>query len=807
MLIDLCENLLMAHNERKTEDIVREHFRQYKKDLIIEEQRSDNPRITKLLSLASKRGPGRGLPEFIIQYKENPDFLILVECKADPAKHESKDHEKYGDYAVDGALLYSSYLSREYDVLAIAVSGETKKTLRVSHFLWLRGGERAISAFGGEFLSPGDYLEKYLSREEKIRQDYEGLVLFSKRLNEQLHTYKIPESNRALLISCVLIALENPAFRKSYKEYKKAKDLAEELVSTAERQLRDSNIEQEKLDVLKNSFSFIIVSPSLAKADGVLRGIITDIDNNINRFKRTHKYHDYLGQLYVEFLRYANSDKGLGIVLTPPHITKFMAELCGVDKNSVVYDNCAGTGGFLVSAMGLMIEDAKDNSNRIKHIKAHQLIGTEQSPYIFALACSNMFIHEDGKTNMFWGSCFDDEVMKKVKEIHPNIGLLNPPYKSDKKKDTEELEFVLNNLECLERGGRCAAIVPMSGPLAQKGKVLQLKKKLLESHTLEAVLSMPDELFFNSDVSVVSCILVFTANIPHPQGKKTFFGYFKHDGFVKRKIKGRIDDCQRWISIRENWIRAYLNKEDIPGLSVNRVVSSEDEWCAEAYMETNYSGLSNDIFAEDILTYTSFELLNKVIMRATSDSYNKNSIKKFNTNGWKYFDLTRLFDISASRDELMEFLTPSDKTPYVTSSDGNNGVTAYVEEPASNPAGTITANRGGSVGYFFYQPVAYKATPVDVRILSPKFRINVYIGLFLKTILQLERYRFNYSRKMGSDRLAQFKIKLPAIKDEPDWRFMEDYIKSLPYSASLISDHPPGSTRPYNSRLWRRLEI
>ena len=114
-----------------------------------------------------------------------------------------------------------------------------------------------------------------------------------------------------------------------------------------------------------------------------------------------------------------------------------------------------------------------------------------------------MYIHQDGKTNIINGSCFDNNIIEKVKKIKPTIGLLNPPYKSDKKQDTDELEFILNNLACLADGGICVAIVPMQRALAQKGKVFELKKKLLEKHTLEAVFSMPDELFFNSKVSVV----------------------------------------------------------------------------------------------------------------------------------------------------------------------------------------------------------------------------------------------------------------------------------------------------------------
>lgn len=171
------------------------------------------------------------------------------------------------------------------------------------------------------------------------------------------------------------------------------------------------------------------------------------------------------------------------------------------------------------------------------------------------------------------------------------------------------------------------------------------------------------------------------------------------------------------------------------------------------------------------------------------DNINENSLLSndlsLGIQNWSYVNLTDLFEISASKDELIEELTEKGQTPYITSSDSNNGITSYVEEPPTNPGGTITANRGGSVGYFYYQPELYKATPVDVRILTPKFKINIYLGLFLKTILQLEKYRYNYSRKMGSDRLTQFKIKLPIRNNQPDWVFMEDYIKSLPYSSNL----------------------
>jgi len=219
------------------------------------------------------------------------------------------------------------------------------------------------------------------------------------------------------------------------------------------------------------------------------------------------------------------------------------------------------------------------------------------------LACSNMYIHQDGKTNIIHGNCFKKTIIEKIKKFKPTVGFLNPPYKANKKKDIEELSFLRNNLECLELGGICIAIVPMQSALAQKGKVYEEKQQLLQKHTLEAVLSMPDELFFNSKVGVVSCIMVFTAHKPHPKNKETFFGYYKEDGFVKRKTKGRINSFGKWESIKEEWLTHFINRKPKLGFSINQIVTAKDEWCAEAYMKTDYSTLSKDEFVKSLKNY------------------------------------------------------------------------------------------------------------------------------------------------------------------------------------------------------------
>jgi methylase of polypeptide subunit release factors len=599
-------------NEKKTERIVYSHFEKFNDIIHIEEQSSDISKIDKLLKTASKKGMGKGRPELLITFNKNADLLIVIECKAEITKHESPNRDKYSEFAVDGVLLYASYLSKDFDVLAIAISGETKQQLKVSHFLHLKNERKATDIFADKLLSAKDYLDGYLKSPEKFRQDYNTLLEFTKRLNEKLHTYKILESQRSLLISCILIALEDEAFKASYTKKTTPKSLADFLTKTVSEKLEEANISGKKLENLNIQFGFIKTDTSLSTKDKVLKELIDEIDENINQFIKTHEYFDVLGQLYIEFLRYANSDKGLGIVLTPPHITELFAELAQVNKNSIAFDNCTGTGGFLISAMKKMIEDAKGDTERILNIKSKQLIGVEYQAHIFALAVSNMYIHQDGKTNIINGSCFEEEIIKEVKEKKPTVGFLNPPYKGDKKNDTDEFEFILNNLECLVDGGTCIAIVPMQSALATSGKVLEFKKQLLSKHTLEAVLSMPDELFFNSKVGVVSCIMIFTAHKPHDKNVETYFGYYKNDGFEKRKNIGRTDVHGKWEDIKTKWVNYYKRRKEEPGFSIKKFVNDEMEWCAESYLETDYSTILEEDFEDTILNYVTFLVKNKL---------------------------------------------------------------------------------------------------------------------------------------------------------------------------------------------------
>ncbi|HPI20354.1 MAG TPA: N-6 DNA methylase, partial [Candidatus Kapabacteria bacterium] len=349
-------------NERKTEQIVRKFLQKYKytdnSEIIIEEQKSDNPIVNKLLKTASKKGNGAGYPEFIMRSTGHSNFIIVIECKADHKKHISKSLDKYAEYAVDGVLLYASFLAKEFDVLAIGISGERLKDLKISHYLYLKDTSKSIEILGSEFLPFENYYESYIYHPVKFNQDFQKLLDYSAELNEILHSKKVKESQRSLLISGILIALQNQAFSSSYLKHKTAIQLSKNLIETITNELTSEHLSEGKVFNLKQAYSFIQTHTTLSRDKEFLEFLINDIDKNINLFIRTYKYFDTLGQFYIEFLRYANNDKGLGIVLTPPHITELFTDLAYVNKDSVVFDNCCGTGGFLISSMQKMVVDA-----------------------------------------------------------------------------------------------------------------------------------------------------------------------------------------------------------------------------------------------------------------------------------------------------------------------------------------------------------------------------------------------------------------------------------------------------------------
>lgn len=152
---------------------------------------------------------------------------------------------------------------------------------------------------------------------------------------------------------------------------------------------------------------------------------------------------------------------------------------------------------------------------------------------------------------------------------------------------------------------------------------------------------------------------------------------------------------------------------------------------------------------------------------------------------WAWFKYEDLFSIERGRGARKDKMSFEGQTPVITSVDKNNGLIGRIDAPPVHKGNVIGVNRNGSVGEAFYQPVAFSSTE-DVHVFNPKFKLTPYSALFLVTLIRRERYKYNYARKWSITRMNETRLKLPVDKDgNPDWQFMENYIKTLRYSGGI----------------------
>jgi len=120
-------------------------------------------------------------------------------------------------------------------------------------------------------------------------------------------------------------------------------------------------------------------------------------------------------------------------------------------------------------------------------------------------------------------------------------------------------------------------------------------------------------------------------------------------------------------------------------------------------------------------------------------------------------------------------------TPYISATSNNNGIGHFIgNDNPTRESGCLSVNRNGSVGYSFYHP--YEALfSNDCRKLRLKLP-NKHIGIFISQQITRQKGKYGYGYKMGTARLKRQKIMLPINeKNEPDYDFMENYMKQLEY--------------------------
>jgi len=299
---------------------------------------------------------------------------------------------------------------------------------------------------------------------------------------------------------------------------------------------------------------------------------------------------------------------------------------------------------------------------------------------------------------------------------------------------------------------------------------------------------MPNTLFEDNGKNAVTCILVFEAHKPHNKTLKTWFGYWKNDGFIKLRPYGRIDHYKTYQNkIKKYWLDSYFNKKEIPGFSVLQNVTGEDEWLVEPYIKTRFETLTDRDFINTLKEYTTFlyynELQNKVSKKSLKD---KDLKLDFTT--WRPILLNDLFTVRGSKttdkkDLDSEYAEGQRQYPYVTTQATNNGIRGFYD--IWTDEGNILTIDSATIGYCAYQPLNFSASDHVEKLLPKAFELNVFRAMFLVTVINMEQYRYSYGRKFNQPRIRETIIKLPFENGKIDWEFIESYIKSLPYSSSI----------------------
>ena len=396
-------------------------------------------------------------------------------------------------------------------------------------------------------LQEKEYYFKYFT-EECI--DKERIYTLTARINNCLHSeFGIKNLyHRMIFTACALVAKRFQAPLMVGMDYDTFKTC---IKSTLKKELKDSQKENQKIELLwqVNDEIKMNSTENQEAIDNFIKWV-SEISDCLNSNK--WRGEDVMGIFFNEFNRYKKKTDA-GQIFTPDHITSFMYRLINVSQYDNVGDFTCGSGAFLVKSMSNMIDEAGGvNTRKAKDIKAKQLYGIEFDRGIYALACANMLIHKDGKTNLEHLDTRSKEACEWIKSKPITKVLMNPPYENK----YGCIEIVKNVLDNIKKGTDCAFILPDKKLEKVSQKIV---KNILENHRLKIIIKLPEPLFFG--VGVTTSIFVFKAG--EPQDNEEIFGcYMEDDGLKTVKNQGRHDVKNRWQEKEDYWIDSIRKFRD-----------------------------------------------------------------------------------------------------------------------------------------------------------------------------------------------------------------------------------------------------
>lgn len=771
--------------------------------------------------------------------KPSSNISVLVETmNVNPSRRDWTKHE---NKLLNSYSLLEQRLKPNNNIILILAESGTGNRIKV----WQKENGKPILQLQDTQIKSideyvGYFVHNYVNDELRIKE----AVL---ELNELLHKNGIKEEIRGQFVGTCLLALKSNETSPNSFQY-----------SGLETPVIISGIKNIIGNLLQNDINRatkIVLLDNKVLNDQKVRTlrkekfveIIDFIRNRIIPYinPKTNKGQDLLNLFFTTFNKYVGkADKNQAF--TPDHITHFMCKVAGINKSSRVLDPTCGSGSFIVQALIQELNECQSDSEK-DNVKKHNIYGIENEEKAYGLSTTNMLIHGDGNSNVVLDlntGCFG--LRDWIQSNNINIVLMNPPYNAkpidipkEIKNSNNEVVYTVHGsnwtakqengkadpskgfcfvnyiADCIgknpdgtvRQGAKLLCLLPLSCAIGSKKPIAFEKERILKNNTLDAVFTLPPEMFYPG-ANVNACCMVFTIGISHytkkevngiqidvPR-KETFLGYFKDDGFTKKKNLGRVSRVSSngeplWETIEKEWLDLFLGNSQNPYMAIKKKLTHDDEWLAEAYIETDYSKfLSNYMpFEMAIRQYLAY-LITKGYNFPTSKP-SKPYTLAIDQYNWSYFKIKKLFNVELATGDIKAGECLPGDVPLISSGTLNNGVVEYIDEIGDGISAIFAGNKitVDMFGQSFYQPSDFfSVSHGRVNVLNPFFNgFNKYHGLFIATVINNEKYRFSYNRACYSGVIEELEIKLPSMNNsdgqvEVDWDLIEQFMKSLNYS-------------------------
>lgn len=298
--------------------------------------------------------------------------------------------------------------------------------------------------------------------------------------------------------------------------------------------------------------------------DGVLlRQVINIIDEiEFTEYEERHAF----GTIYESFLKDLQSAGNAGEFYTPRAVTDFMVKVTQPKLGERIADFACGTGGFLVSALNALYEQAGE-SNENKELYNNSVYGVEKKALPHILCVTNMLLHDIDNPTIIHGNTLETDYKEYRKQEKFDLILMNPPYGGNEKdsvksnfpmelRSSETADLFMDIIMFrLKKNGRCAIILPDGFLFGTDNAKTNIKKKLLEEFNLHTVVRMPHSVFAPY-TSITTNILFFDNT--HPTEETWFYRLDMPEGY-KNFSKTRPMELKHFDPALDWW----NNREEI----------------------------------------------------------------------------------------------------------------------------------------------------------------------------------------------------------------------------------------------------